>query len=73
MDSLKTEYIDKITIVKVNVDASKRLLKELGIVSVPYLVLYQKGKVIFSQHGLIRRNELEIILEKYRNKYTDIQ
>jgi len=59
MDSLKIDYKDKVSIVKINVDASKKLMKELGIVSVPYLVLYRKGIILFSQNGLITRQELE--------------
>lgn len=59
MDSLKIEYKDKVTIVKVNVDASKKLMKELSIVSVPYLALYHKGIVLYEQNGLITRQELE--------------
>lgn len=69
MDSLKTEYKDKITIVKINVDASKKLMKELGIVSVPYLVLYHKGKVLFSQNGLIEKQELE---KEFNENYAKI-
>jgi thioredoxin len=62
IDSLKTENDDKISIVKVNVDASKKLMKEMGIVSVPYLVIYQKEKVLFSHYGLISQDELSKIL-----------
>lgn len=64
MDSLKTEYKEKLTIVKINVDASKKLMKELGIVSVPYLALFQKGNILFSQNGLIGKQELEIIFNE---------
>ena len=61
MDSLKTEYKDKVTIVKINVDASKKLMKEIGIVSVPYLVLYHKGIILYSKYGLTEKRELEQI------------
>lgn len=73
IDSLKTEYQGKISIVKINVDASKKLAKELGIAGVPYLVLYHKGKAVFSHNGLIKRDELEKIFENMMNKYTNIQ
>jgi len=73
MDSLKTEYQGKITIVKINVDASKKLAKELGIAGVPYLVLYHKGKAEFSHNGLIKRDELEKIFEKSINKHINNQ
>lgn len=73
MDILKTEYKDKVTIVKINVDASKKLMKELGIVSVPYLVLYRKGIILFSQNGLIEKQELEKVFNENYIKYTKFQ
>lgn len=73
IDSLKTEYQGKISIVKINVDASKKLAKELGIASVPYLVLYHKGIAEFSQNGLIKRDELEKIFENSINKHINNQ
>lgn len=63
IDSLKTEYNDKIAIVKINTDANKRLMKELGILGVPYFVLYHKGLIVFSQTGQISKRELENIFE----------
>ncbi|PKP09533.1 MAG: thioredoxin 1 [Bacteroidetes bacterium HGW-Bacteroidetes-4] len=59
MDSLKEEYKGKITVVKINADASKKLIKELQLGSVPYLVLYQRGKKTFEHKGIISRSELE--------------
>ena len=44
IDSLKVEYHEQIAIYKVNVDASKKLVKELQLIGVPYLTLQQKGK-----------------------------
>ncbi len=73
IDSLKTEYQGKISIVKINVDASKKLAKELGIASVPYLVLYHKGIAEFSHNGLIKRDELEKIFENSIIKYINNQ
>lgn len=73
MDSLKIEYKDKVTIVKVNVDASKKLMKELSIVSVPYLALYHKGIVLYEQNGLITRQELENVFSMNDMKNNDFQ
>jgi len=58
IDSLHIEYKDKITIVKINVDASKKLVKELQLGSVPYLVLYQKGIKAFSHAGIATKEQL---------------
>ncbi len=58
IDSLMVEYHPQIKMRKINVDASKKLVKELKLVGVPYLVLQDKGKVLFSKNGSATRNEL---------------
>jgi thioredoxin 1 len=63
IDSLKTELIDRVYIVKINADASKNLMREMKMVSVPYLVLYHKGELLFEHKGIIERNELISKLE----------
>jgi thioredoxin 1 len=63
IDSLKTELIDRVYIVKINADASKSLMREMKMVSVPYLVLYQKGEILFDHKGIMERNELISKLE----------
>lgn len=68
IDSLKVEYHNRINIVKVNIDASKKLIKELKIVGVPYLVLYHKGDLLFSQNGIINRKEIEGIFDSQIKK-----
>jgi thioredoxin len=73
IDSLKTEYKDSVIIVKINADASKKLMKELAVISVPYLVLYYKGKMLFTHHGRIDKNELVSLFEETRIKYNHPQ
>ena len=58
IDSLKIEYKDEHTIVKINVDASKKLVKELRIGGVPYLVIYRNGKMLNNRNGLLSKEEL---------------
>ncbi|MCF6366417.1 MAG: thioredoxin domain-containing protein [Bacteroidales bacterium] len=58
IDSLKTEYHGKVKIVKVNSDVSKKLVKELKLIGVPYLVLYKSNKLLFEKSGFATREEL---------------
>ena len=58
IDSLKTEFHPRILMYKVNVDASKKLVKELKLSGVPYLALFQKGNLIWSNHGSVSRGKL---------------
>ncbi len=59
VDELKTKYQGKINIVKVNVDASKKLVKEMKIQGVPYFALYIDGKAVYTKSGLTSIDELE--------------
>jgi len=63
IDSLKVEYHGRLPIVKVNADASKRLMREMKLVTVPYLALYRNGELYFEYRGEIRREELVEVLE----------
>lgn len=56
VDSLKVEYLKDIHIV--NVDASKKLVKHLKLTGVPYLALFNKGKLVYTQNGAATRKEL---------------
>jgi len=59
VDELKTKFHGKINVVKVNVDASKKLVKKMKIGSVPYLTLYKNGKPVYTKKGMTTREELE--------------
>ena len=63
IDSLTTEYKGRVNIVKINADASKRLMRDIQLVSVPYLVLYHQGEILFEHKGMIGRQELVTELE----------
>ena len=64
IEELKTKYYGKINIIKVNVDASKKLVKEMNIQSVPYLALFKNGSMVYSKNGLTTREELVSVFEK---------
>ena len=55
IDSLKVSYKEDIKVVKINADASKRLVKELGILGVPYFKMFNKGELIYSHTGLLTK------------------
>ncbi len=59
IDSLKTEYHGRINIVKVNVDISKKLVKELQLIGVPYFVLYKNMEKVFERSGMTSRKDLK--------------
>ena len=64
IDELSAEYKNTISIVKINADASKKLIKDRQIASVPYLVIYKNGELLFEHDGFIEKPELVSVLNK---------
>jgi len=64
IDSIKTEYYGKVTIIKVNSDVSKKLVKELRLIGVPYIVFYKDNKKFFEKRGVVTREELISMFNK---------
>lgn len=65
IDRLKKEYRGRVRIVKINVDASKRLVKKLKIGGVPYFALYKKGEIQYKHYGVVDEPALKKILEAH--------
>ncbi len=63
IDGLAEEYKGKVSIVKINADASKKLVKELQIIGVPHFVLYASGNKIYEHSGIITKTEVTDLLE----------
>ena len=68
VDSLKTQYHPQMKVFKVNVDVSKKLVKQQKIIGVPLFRMYRNGKLLFEHDGMLTRNELEAVIEKALKK-----
>lgn len=62
VDSLQIEFTGKAAVVKINTDASKKLVRSLQLGSVPYFELYKNGNKIFDHSGIIDRKEIIQVL-----------
>jgi len=68
IDSLKTEYHQKVKIVKINADISKKLVKELKLTGVPYFMLYKKNEKLYENSGSLKRRDIVSIFRKYSSE-----
>lgn len=50
---------DDVEIVSINIDDNEELAKEYGVMSIPCLVLFEKGKEIDRSVGLIPKKKIE--------------
>lgn len=49
---------ERLTLLKIDADENKELLKEKGISGIPVLELYKNGKLVWTHNGIIEETEL---------------
>ncbi len=67
LEQLKEELGDKIRILKLDVDKNEALSQQYRIQSVPTLMLFKKGEVVWRQSGAMRINDLRATLDPMLN------
>ena len=67
LEELAAQYGEKVNIVKVNVDDNPATASQYGVRSIPTLILVKNGKVQDTQVGLLSKNQLAALLDKYLN------
>ena len=65
LEELKKKMGNKIIILKIDIDKNISLSSEYRIQSVPTLVLWKQGEIIWRQSGALSFNELEQVLSSY--------
>lgn len=65
LKDVKQEIGDAATIVKVDVDKNPQAANEYQVRGVPTLILFQKGKPLWRQSGVVPKPGIVEILKKY--------
>ncbi len=63
LDQLKTKMGNSAHIIKVDVDKNQAAAATYQIRSVPTLMIFKKGKVVWRQSGVFQANQLESLLK----------
>lgn len=66
LEQLKGELGDSIRIIKLDVDKNENLSMIYRIQSVPTLMLFRKGEVVWRQSGALSLNELKSIISQHQ-------
>ena len=65
LKQVKDQLGDKISIIKIDVDKNQQIATRFQVRGVPTLMLYQNGKQLWRQSGVLSKNDLiNVILEK---------
>ncbi|GGB95749.1 thioredoxin domain-containing protein [Dyadobacter sediminis] len=64
IDSIKTEQASNVKVIKIEAYENKSLVKELGVVGLPTLILYRNNRAIWEKKGGASKAEIEKILKE---------
>lgn len=65
LEQLKQDMGDDIRIIKLDVDKNEAIATAYSIQSVPTLMLFRKGEVVWRQSGALRLTELKTIISNH--------
>jgi thioredoxin 1 len=68
LKQVKDNLGERITIIKIDVDKNQQLASKYQVRGVPTMILYQNGKQLWRQSGVLSKEEIiKIIIEKATN------
>jgi thioredoxin 1 len=65
IEQLSKEYAGKVTFAKMNVDENQRVPSSFGIMSIPTIIVMQKGKIVDTIVGAYPKSHIEATFKKY--------
>lgn len=66
LEQLKDEMGESIRIIKIDVDKNNSLAMNYRVQSVPTLMLFRKGEMLWRQSGALRLNDLKAIVSQFQ-------
>lgn len=66
LEQLKDELGESIRIIKIDVDKNNNLAMNYRVQSVPTLMLFRKGEMLWRQSGALRLNDLKALVSQYQ-------
>ena len=63
LDQIASEYHDRITVAKINIDENPQTPPKFGIRGIPTLILFKNGAVEAQKIGLVSKSQLSAFLD----------
>jgi len=64
LKEIATDLGDKIKVIKIDVDQNSEIASRYNIQSVPTLIIFKNGKLVWRQTGIVSKNQLFSVLMK---------
>jgi thioredoxin 1 len=65
LEELKEKIGDKAKIIKIDIDKNPQAADKYGVRSVPTLIVFKQGKILWRQSGVAPVHQLESIIGQY--------
>ena len=67
LKDVKTNLGERISIIKIDVDKNQEIAAHFQVKGVPTMMLFQNGKMLWRQSGVVSKNEIVSILKQKTN------
>jgi thioredoxin 1 len=64
LKEVAAELGDKVRIIKIDVDQNNEIAGKYSIQSVPTLIVFKNGKLVWRQSGVVSKSQLKSVLEQ---------
>src|SRR5450759_3074351 len=64
LKEIATDLGDKIKVIKIDVDQNSEIASRYNVQSVPTLIIFKNGKLVWRQTGVVSKNQLFSVLMK---------
>lgn len=64
LKEVATELGDRVRVIKIDVDQNQQLASRYQIQSVPTLIVFKNGKLVWRQSGVVSKNQLISVLNQ---------
>jgi thioredoxin 1 len=65
LEEVSKEYSDKVSIKKLNVDDNQMVAQEMGIQSIPTLLLFKNGTLVDKAIGALPKNQIKNFIDRH--------
>lgn len=65
LEQMSEDFADKVKIIKINTDKNEQVSMHFGIRSIPTMILFQKGEILWRHSGTMSAQDLSQVLKTY--------
>lgn len=65
LKELKSNLGDKVSVLKIDVDKNQQIASKYGVRSVPTLMLFKQGELVWRESGVFSAQQLAAVINQY--------